>query len=101
MRVDASGILGSIELLSSVSLSYCLTIELYDSSLLKKANKRELKATQKNKINPERLPLLEGILRDVYAICRPKPIDYHNRRDLVRVFNLIAKEIYGNYAELF
>ncbi|XP_057500740.1 protein HESO1-like isoform X1 [Actinidia eriantha] len=63
--------------------------------LLKKAKKLELKGIQKNKINPEHIPALEEILHDVYVICRPKPIHYHNRKDLVRIFNEIAKEIYG------
>ncbi|KAH7833844.1 hypothetical protein Vadar_010379 [Vaccinium darrowii] len=65
-------------------------------SVLKKAKKRELKETQKNKINSDNIPALEDILKDVYAICHPKPVDYFNRKDLVRVFNAIAKEIYEN-----
>ncbi|KAI8537343.1 hypothetical protein RHMOL_Rhmol09G0016400 [Rhododendron molle] len=64
--------------------------------VLKKVKKLELKGTQKNKINSERIPALEEILLDVYAVCHPKPIDYFNRKDLVRVFNAMAKEIYGN-----
>lgn len=71
------------------------------SGVLKKVKKLELKGTQKNEINSERIPALEEILLDVYAVCHPKPIDYFNRKDLVRVFNAMAKEIYGNYAELF
>ncbi|KAG5530552.1 hypothetical protein RHGRI_025488 [Rhododendron griersonianum] len=66
------------------------------SGVLKKVKKLELKGTQKNKINSERIPALEEILLDVYAVCHPRPIDYFNRKDLVRVFNAMAKEIYGN-----
>ncbi|KAI8028993.1 Protein HESO1 [Camellia lanceoleosa] len=63
--------------------------------LRKKAKKRELKGSQKNKLILEQIPALEELLRDVYVICRPKESDYYNRKDLVRIFNVIAKEIYG------
>lgn len=82
------------------SLMFKESFWFFTSGVLKKAKKRELKETQKNKINSDNIPALEDILKDVYAICHPKPVDYFNRKDLVRVFNAIAKEIYGNYAEL-
>ena len=62
-----------------------------------KAKKLELQALQNYKINLAWLPNLDEILGDAYAIRRPKPIEYNNRRDLVHVFNEIAKEIYGMY----
>ncbi|KAK8653472.1 hypothetical protein V6N13_127468 [Hibiscus sabdariffa] len=37
------------------------------------------------------------MLDEVYDSRSPKPIDYDNRRDLVRIFNVMAKEIYGNH----
>ncbi|KAE9450452.1 hypothetical protein C3L33_17646, partial [Rhododendron williamsianum] len=73
-----------------------LVRQLVSIGVLKKVKKLELKGTQKNEINSERIPALEEILLDVYAVCHPKPIDYFNRKDLVRVFNAMAKEIYGN-----
>lgn len=39
---------------------------------------------------------LDQMLNEVYTSRLPKTIDYDNRRDLVRVFNVMAKEIYGN-----
>ncbi|KAM7523485.1 hypothetical protein LguiA_013387 [Lonicera macranthoides] len=70
-------------------------MRLTEGVLQKKAKKRELKALQKNKVIPERIAALEGLLRDVYVLRRPKQSDYHYRKDLIRVFNVIAKEIYG------
>ncbi|XP_018808719.2 protein HESO1-like isoform X2 [Juglans regia] len=42
---------------------------------------------------------LDELLNDIFVSCLPKPIDYDHRRDLVRIFNAIAKEIYGNADE--
>ncbi|THG23659.1 hypothetical protein TEA_013748 [Camellia sinensis var. sinensis] len=83
---------GSLILNHAISNSNVLTLI---SVLRKKAKKRELKGSQKNKLVPEQIPALEELLRDVYVICRPKESDYYNRKDLVRIFNVIAKEIYG------
>ncbi|KAL0335465.1 UNVERIFIED_CONTAM: hypothetical protein Sradi_4758400 [Sesamum radiatum] len=62
--------------------------------LQKKAEKFEHKKLQVLKVTKERVSALEPLLQDVYASRRPKPTDYEVRRDLVRVFNEIAKEIY-------
>ncbi|CAK9188096.1 unnamed protein product [Ilex paraguariensis] len=43
------------------------------------------------------IPALEEILHEIHVTNLPKPSDYDNRKDLVRVFNEIAKEIYGNF----
>lgn len=67
----------------------------YLAVLLKKASKFELKGLKKENIDLENLSGLDRVLDDVYALRRPKPIDYHNRKDLIRIFNAIAKEIYG------
>lgn len=69
---------------------------LREKVLRKKVEKLELKGLQIHKLIPEKLSGLEELLQDVFLILRPKPSDYHNRRDLVRVFNDIAKELYGN-----
>lgn len=55
----------------------------------------ELKALQKLKIAPACISELEELLRDVFSLRCPKPSDYDHRRDLIRDFNVIAKEIYG------
>ncbi|KAK4402159.1 Terminal uridylyltransferase 7 [Sesamum angolense] len=68
--------------------------------LQKKAEKFEHKKLQVLKVTKERVSALEPLLQDVYASRRPKPTDYEVRRDLVRVFNEIAKEIYGNSKEI-
>ncbi|KAG6658694.1 protein HESO1-like isoform X1 [Carya illinoinensis] len=67
--------------------------------LQKKAKKLELRGLQKNKINPTHLSDLDELLNDIFVSCLPKLIDYDHRRDLVRIFNAIAKEIYGNSDE--
>ncbi|CAA3019880.1 Hypothetical predicted protein [Olea europaea subsp. europaea] len=63
--------------------------------LRKKAEKFELKKLQGPTVINERVSDLEPILQDAYDIRRPKQSDYESRRDLVLVFNEIAKEIYG------
>lgn len=64
--------------------------------LLKKAGKFEVKEVQKILVNREQLSSLENLLNDAYIIRRPKPSEYEHRTQLIRVFNDIAKEIYGN-----
>lgn len=70
----------------------------YDSVavLQKKAEKFELKKLQNVVVTKEGVSTLDTLLQDVYANRRPKPSDYEARKDLIRVFNEIAKEIYGN-----
>lgn len=64
--------------------------------LLKEAKKLESKELAKIKFTPARVTDLDGLLCDAYVRQCPGPIDYHNRKDLIRIFNVIAKEIYGN-----
>ncbi|XAR73138.1 RNA uridylyltransferase [Bertholletia excelsa] len=85
----------SIIRLSSLALWPKWKKKLKISVLCKKAKQLEVEELQKKKINLEHVPALEEILHDVYAICRPKDNDYYNRKDLVRIFNEIAREIYG------
>ncbi|XVF14728.1 hypothetical protein REPUB_Repub09cG0086800 [Reevesia pubescens] len=63
--------------------------------LLMKAKNLELQGLEKNKIALASASNLDQILNEVYISRSPKQIDYYNRRDLVRIFNAIAKEIYG------
>lgn len=69
--------------------------------LRKRVERAERKRMQNYKVHPERLSSLEELLNEIYTICRPKPSDYEVRRNLVSVFNEIAKDIYGNLSNLF
>ncbi|WOG89455.1 hypothetical protein DCAR_0208693 [Daucus carota subsp. sativus] len=73
-----------------------VTFDPQPAFLRKKVEKLEVKGLKIHKLIPEKLSGLEELLQDVYLILRPKPSDYHDRLDLVRVFNDIAKELYGN-----
>ncbi|XP_075085405.1 uncharacterized protein LOC107779124 isoform X9 [Nicotiana tabacum] len=64
--------------------------------LRKRVERAERKRMQNYKVHPERLSSLEELLNEIYTICRPKTSDYEVRRDLVSVFNEIAKDIYGD-----
>ncbi|XP_020168423.1 protein HESO1 [Aegilops tauschii subsp. strangulata] len=46
-------------------------------------------------IDPALLPTLEGLLLETYAMLRPKPVEYEQRRTMIDVFNKIAKDIFG------
>ncbi|WRX08137.1 hypothetical protein QQP08_000624 [Theobroma cacao] len=64
--------------------------------LLKKAKKLEVQGFEKNKIALTCASNLDQLLNEVYISRLPKQIDYDNRTDLVRIFNAMVKEIYGN-----
>ncbi|KAI4336483.1 hypothetical protein L6164_015005 [Bauhinia variegata] len=68
----------------------------FNSDLLRKAKKLESEGLAKIEFTLASVSGLDRLLLDAYAIRCPKPMDYYNRRDLVRIFNLMAKEIYGN-----
>uniref|UniRef100_A0ACD6ACY6 Uncharacterized protein n=1 Tax=Avena sativa TaxID=4498 RepID=A0ACD6ACY6_AVESA len=46
-------------------------------------------------IDPALLPTLEGLLLELYAMLRPKPVDYEQRHTMIEVFNKITKDIFG------
>ncbi|KAF5813363.1 putative polynucleotide adenylyltransferase [Helianthus annuus] len=66
--------------------------------LIKKAETFELTESQKLLVNREQLRILEKLLNDAYVIRRPKPSEYENRKQVIRVLNDIAKDLYGNSA---
>lgn len=45
--------------------------------------------------NRGKLLVLEKLLNEAYLIRRPKPSEYEHRKQLIRVFNEIARELYG------
>lgn len=65
-----------------------------------KANKVEEKEMKKYESKPQQVCLLDAMLRQHYMVCRPEPNDYRTRKDLVRIFNEIAKEIYGKSGDI-
>lgn len=67
------------------------------SVLLKKVSKLESKELEKYKIDPLHLQDFDKLLDGVYIARRPTPTECFNRRDLIRIFNAIAKEIYGRF----
>ncbi|XP_047329293.1 protein HESO1-like [Impatiens glandulifera] len=71
-----------------------------DKDLRKKAKLLEKKRLQKYKISAEQLLVLEELLGYIYVNGQPKASDYYNRKDLVRIFNEISKEIYGKLGEI-
>ncbi|XVE83430.1 hypothetical protein DITRI_Ditri16bG0088200 [Diplodiscus trichospermus] len=66
-------------------------------ALLKEAKNLEVQGLEKNKIALDFASNLDQILNEVYISRSPKQIHYDKRRDLVRIFNVMAKEIYGNF----
>ncbi|KAG8048332.1 hypothetical protein GUJ93_ZPchr0008g11584 [Zizania palustris] len=46
-------------------------------------------------INPTFIPILEGLLLEIYAMLRPNPDDYKKRHIMLDVFNKIAEDIFG------
>ncbi|KAI3725153.1 hypothetical protein L1987_64930 [Smallanthus sonchifolius] len=71
---------------------------LREKVLIKKAEKFELKELEKIIVNRGQLLVLDRLLNDAYVIRRPKPSEYEHRKQLIRVVNEIAREIYGSSA---
>ncbi|KAI3805568.1 hypothetical protein L1987_28076 [Smallanthus sonchifolius] len=63
--------------------------------LIKKAEKFEWMELQKIIVNRDQLLILEKQLNDAYVIRRPKPSEYEHRKQVIRVLNDIAKDLYG------
>jgi hypothetical protein len=63
---------------------------------IKTAQKLESEKLAKINFNPTRIADLDTLLCDTYDRLSPKEVQYHNRRELIHIFNMMAKEIYGN-----
>lgn len=70
-----------------------------EADLLVIAKKHVLQGFQKNADLLSRISALEVELNDAFGSRRPNMHDYDNRTDLIRIFNEIAKEIYGKNNE--
>nr|KAJ0197098.1 hypothetical protein LSAT_V11C700364860 [Lactuca sativa] len=73
-----------------------LSIAAILDHIIKKAEKFELKELERIIPNRGKLLVLEKLLNEAYLIRRPKPSEYEHRKQLIRVFNEIARELYGN-----
>ncbi|XP_076914330.1 protein HESO1-like [Bidens hawaiensis] len=54
--------------------------------------------SQKILANWQQLLVLEKLLADAYVIRRPSPSAYEHRKQVIRVLNDVAKDLYGNSA---
>ncbi|XP_057522832.1 uncharacterized protein LOC130802780 isoform X2 [Amaranthus tricolor] len=63
--------------------------------LLLDVKAQEILGLQKNQVLFSKLLAFDTLLNNVYETSCPSPEDYANRRDMVRIFNEIAKEMYG------
>ncbi|PNY04347.1 nucleotidyltransferase family protein [Trifolium pratense] len=65
---------------------------------LKIAKKLESRKLAKINFNPTRIADLDTLLCDTYDRLSPKEVHYNSRRELIRIFNMMAEEIYGKSA---
>lgn len=84
----------SLFLIPLIIIIICLSVDI--PVLKKKAERFESKELEKIIVNREQLFILDKLLNDAYIIRKPKPSEYEHRKQLIRVFNEIAREIYGN-----
>ncbi|XP_021738235.1 uncharacterized protein LOC110704732 [Chenopodium quinoa] len=64
--------------------------------MLMTTKRQEILGLQKNKDLLSQLSSFQTLLDDVYGSTCPSIDDYANRRDLIRIFNDIVREMYGN-----
>lgn len=83
--MDINGAVGLLQLVANTG-----------QELQMAARIQEVLGLQKNKVMLSQLSAFQILLNDVYGSCRPSIEDYANRRDLIRIFNEIAREMYGN-----
>ncbi|CAO2825851.1 unnamed protein product [Amaranthus hypochondriacus] len=65
--------------------------------LLLEVKAQEILGFQKNQVLFSELLAFGTVLNNVYETSCPSPEDYANRRDMIRIFNEIAKEMYGDH----
>jgi hypothetical protein len=67
------------------------------AELHRQAECLELEELAAISVNPTLLPILNHLLLEVYAVLRPKPLDYDQRNTLVDVIRKITKQIFGMF----
>lgn len=80
--MDINGAVGLLQLVANTG-----------QELQMAARIQEVLGLQKNKVMLSQLSAFQILLNDVYGSCRPSIDDYANRRDLIRIFNEIAREM--------
>ncbi|GAB2275432.1 hypothetical protein Dimus_010188 [Dionaea muscipula] len=73
-----------------------ITLGETQNDLVNKAEQLEEQAFKTSKTLLSQISALADVIEDVYTVRRPTSYDYKNREDLIRIFNVVAKEIYGN-----
>lgn len=77
-------------------LSYTQAFLVFSCAVLRRhAECLELEELAAISVNPALLPTLNHLLLEVYAILRPKSLDYDQRNTLVDAFRKITKRIFG------
>ncbi|KAG9440689.1 hypothetical protein H6P81_020854 [Aristolochia fimbriata] len=66
-----------------------------ETALQKRVKELEVKELENFPFNSAYLYVLDAVLRDVHAVIRPRPVDYVVRKDLLQIFDRIAKRIPG------
>lgn len=68
-----------------------------DTALLTKVKSHELEAFGMNRPLITIVAALDDLFEAAYKIRCPLPYEHENRQDLIRIFNVIAKELYGKF----
>ncbi|CAM0953254.1 unnamed protein product [Alopecurus aequalis] len=72
-------------------------VSVWDSQdLCSRAECHEAELLAAMSVDASLLPALDGLLLEVYAALRPKPVDYEQRNALVDVFSKMTTKIFGN-----
>jgi len=72
-------------------------VSVWDSQDLRShAERNEAELLSAMSVDASLLPSLNHLLLEVYAVLRPKPVDYEQRNALVHVFHKMATKIFGN-----
>ncbi|KAJ4980292.1 hypothetical protein NE237_031129 [Protea cynaroides] len=80
---------------SEIYRVYAMTLSKTD--LLKRTKILELQG--EIKFTPGCMLALDHLLDDIYYVESPRPSHYDQRRELVRVFNLMARDTFGTHSE--
>ncbi|GAB4854678.1 hypothetical protein Ancab_023260 [Ancistrocladus abbreviatus] len=65
-----------------------------ECGLLQRVKEQELQAFEEHKAMLSHLSTLANLFEDLHRLSHPKSCDYTNREDLIRIFNIIVKEVF-------